>query len=1278
MKLKSLLAIFLTVMTVLPLIASCTGEPEQTTGEISENTETSDTLTEADTTVFVTDPETSEPVEDTTTAEVTTAPEDTTEEETTTAETTTAEETTTAGETTTAEETTTEKETTTAETTKEETTAPETKPPEQYGKASELYFRQVYGTGVNNDTPARYSFIEISNSSKYSVKLKGLAVYYYDAEAKKYVSANLPDMVIPASGSFLVRGNEAKGKQGAEYKATGERLSVKYYDLQWNITLDNKEIQLILADKGKSFGTSKASEVSCYAYFIGTQSVTSDKDSAYGITKNKAAYRNTKNDKFKLVDYKNAPASEVVDCAPMCLKGNVNGLSSAANVVTFSHKAGVYKDTISLTLKASSGFTIYYTTDGTDPRTNGTKYTGAIKLENTDLMTWGTLTKRCNTLNGAKNPTASRQIGAKVVKAYATNGKIKTQVETNTYFISDVLLSYDTLVVSMSMNPDDFLSSDKGIYHTQMADPFGTKMRRTMFTEIFETNGERVSASYTEMALNGNGSLGFNAKSIRVYFKDDADPEYIGNPSKLKYDIFKGQAKDGVTEYKRILLRNSGNDSSQTHLRDAYMQRLCKNLNVPVMAYRPSLLFINGEFWGVYNARERYDAKYFESHYGIPEEDFCMLESTSPLITGSWNTPYVVNDGNEGDEKPFHELVSYIERTDLSKDENFKYVSDRIDIDNMVDFFVGSMYLCNTDWPGNNIKVWRNKNANNKDLDTKWRFAFCDMDMGVGLATEINTNMFTHAINDNTVAGRIFNRMLKNEAFKNKFIDRFYECADTMFDASITIPILEEMYQTIKNIMPLHFKRWPGDGGSVSNFEAQINNVRYFMNNRKARALAHMEAFFNIQPKQLSVTFDEDALTVRINGDVIRSGYSVTLKSTERIALTATAKDGYTYTGIITTDSKGSNKTYSDTTVTLNVDGTMNVLVKSKKDGYEAEPAVYTGSRTVLALAADGTLYGWGNNEYGQLGMVSDTIKKPTAIFTNVKKAAVSMGGTESDAPMAAILTASGEVYTAGNNAAGQLGRTGNTFACVKLDLGFKAVDVSCGFDHMVIIAENGDMYGIGNNSYGQLGKNGFGGNVTKLQKFEENVKTAAAGRRHTIYIKDNGELYVFGDNRWNKFKAGASETLTDPLKLGDGFAFVSTGQHNCLAINNDGELFYIGWRSKTSFAAGEAAGQPVKIADGMKEAYIQDEHIIMLASDGKIYGYGLNNYNQISGDGQTKSLPEYITDGCIGGGAGTHYSAYIKADGSLYLFGNNVSGTIGNGSVSDSYVKAYKAINLK
>ena len=1149
-----------------------------------------------------------------------------------------------------------------------------TEPSKDTADASDIIFKQVYGTGENNDTPVRYGFVQLFNTSDKDIPLYGLALCYTTDALGKYVKLSFAkDAVIHASGSYLIRCGEAKGKDGAAYKTDSEKIRIDYYDASWNQVIDNKEVRFAVTDD--SFTLSSAAALSgnksVYSYYIGTQSANGDINACVGISKQKSAYRaeSTKTCAFKLIDYKTASASDLADSSPMYTGGDKNTwLSATANVVEFSKDSGFYDSAISLSLSALSGYTIYYTVNGKDPRKSGTKYTQPISMGSTAQLSWGYLTKLCTELNGGSNPAVAKQLGARVIKAYATNGKVSTQVVTNTYYIGIDIGKYDVPFLSLSIEPDEFLSKEKGVYNTYRNDLFGEREHKTAYLEMFETDGSCVSSSYIEIAISGNGSTGFGAKSLKVYFKSDADPTVVGNPSKLKYDIFKGKAGDGVTEYKRLLLRNSGNDSSQSHLRDAYMQALCATLDCDYMAYRPSLMFVNGEIWGVYNIRERYSPKYFEEHYGVQKENFVMLESPSPLIDGSWNNPYEVNDGQEGDAQPYYDLMSFVQRNDLSVDANYKWVSDRLDVDNVIDFFVGSMFLCNTDWPGNNIKVWRNKNAKDPSgLDTKWRFVYCDMDMGVGLATTIDTNMFSQATNEGTQAGLLFSRLLKNKDFKAKFIARFYECCDTVFATSVTLPLLDEMSAAIKDIMPLHFNRWPSDGGSVSNWNSEIAEIRAFMINRKAKAIKHMEAFFGIQPSQISVSMNMAASTLYIDGkQITQSGYTQVFSDSVKLGFKVEVKAGYDYLGIKIVGVSGTIKTYTTNNISVNVSEPVTVVIMTRKTGFTTTPAVVTGSRSIFVLDGDGNLYAWGENNLGQnCVLTSDTMTKPVLVATGVKQVVTSMGGTEGDAPLTAILTETGDVYTVGNNSVGQLGRTGESTVLAKANISVKIKELSAGLDHLLALAEDGTLYGVGNNAYGQLGEYRYTDAVYEFTAIAKNVMTAAAGRRHTIFVTTDGKLYALGDNRWSKFSATASETLTTPLYLMDNIKFVSSGQHNCLAIDNGGNLYYFGWRSGSDFAAGSSSGDITKIAEKISKAYIQDEHIVMLGEDGSVCGYGANNYQQISSDGQTKTTPTLIWNGCIAAGAGTYYSAAIKTDGTVIVRGNNKSGVLGNGSVN-------------
>lgn len=1172
----------------------------------------------------------------------------------------------------------TESETETETETEEATTQPDA----ELGLPSDIVFRSVYGTGVNNDTPVKYGYIELSNTGDKPVDLSGKALLYKTDTSTKYAKLSFPEgTVIEPSASYLIRCGEGKSKTGKPYDEDYEKIRIDYYDVSWSQVIDNKEITLALVDSGTSIDIkADVTKVkSVYSYFIATQTESKDPCTAVGISKNTVACLNSI-DKYETVNMKNASASTLADIRPMYSGGDKNTwLSQTANVVTFSHEAGFYDEGFKLKLEALDGYTIYYTTTGKDPRVSGAKYTGAISIGKTDNQSWGSLTRLNSQLNGARLPSVNVQIGGKVIKAYATNGKVSTQVVTKTFFVIPGASDYDVPFLSISLDPDDFVSSDKGIYYTVMKDPFGKKERRTAYLEIIETDGSAVSSSYIELAMNGNGSLGNNSKSMRVYFKSDADPTVVGNPSKLKYDIFCGAARDGVTEYKRLVLRNSGNDSSRSHLRDAYMQALCSELNCPTMAYRPSFLFVNGEFWGVYNIRERYDAKYFEEHYGIQEENFCMLESPSPLITGNGTTMYWLNDGVEGDEQAFYDLYDYIMSHDLSNSTYYQYVADRIDLDNMIDFFVGSMYLCNLDWPTNNIKMWRNKNPDDPSgMDTKWRFVFCDMDMGVGLASNIDNNMFPNAFDSGTIAGNMMKRLLNNSTFKEKFIKRFYECAETVFDEERANLLLDEMKAGIEDVIQLHFNRWPGDGGSMSNFNSHIESIRYFMNNRKEKALAHMQAYFGIQPSQINVMWDSDAATVTLAGTKLEnSGYSEIFETKKTVNVLIDVKSGYEYVGTLMYNAEGKKYSFTTKNISVTVSGTSTITVLTRKAGMTAEPMVVTGSRAIFVLDKNGDLYAWGENNLGQLGIQTNcTVTKPIHVASGVIKVATSMGGTEGDAPMTAFITADGKLYTVGNNSNGQLGRQGNAYVVTQVETDFTVADISVGLDHLLVLSDTGELYGCGNNAYGQLGNNNYTGSVHGLVKLASGAVNIAAGRRHSLYTDENGDLYALGDNRWTKIHSSAPEVITSPYKVMSNVKYIAAGQHNSLAITDSGDLYYFGWRGVTGFGAGTSSGVPEKIASDMVMAAIQDEHIVMLDKSGNVYGFGLNNYGQISDDMATKNEPCLMATGATCVGAGTYYSAWILSDGTVMVRGYNGRGVIGNGTTGD-YTSPYSPMKV-
>ena len=207
--------------------------------------------------------------------------------------------------------------------------------------------------------------------------------------------------------------------------------------------------------------------------------------------------------------------------------------------VTLSKKGGFYPDTFELEISAPEGFKIYYTTDGTSPVLNGKEYENPLTISECQSRTIGKITRSTHNALGYPLPTARMPRG-RVVRAYAVdaNGN-KTPEVTETYLVwKDGAELFDAPIVSLFVEEGDF-DGKTGIYYTTMQTPFTTKRRVSAFCEIYDEKGTKQSAQWVEISLSGNGSLGNLQKSIRLYYKSDANPDVTDNPGKLKYDIFR-------------------------------------------------------------------------------------------------------------------------------------------------------------------------------------------------------------------------------------------------------------------------------------------------------------------------------------------------------------------------------------------------------------------------------------------------------------------------------------------------------------------------------------------------------------------------------------------------------------------------------------------------------------------------------------------------------------------------------------------------------------------
>lgn len=712
---------------------------------------------------------------------------------------------------------------------------------------------RVAGAGV-----CSHAFAELYNGAEDAVSLAGLSLYMSDGEGGMTEYVLPTDAIVAAGGCFLLRGAAARA-------VTDPILTVEHCDAELDFCPDYRGLRVVLARSGLDIRSDRplAEQTGLLSYLSAD---TQDSADDYHYVKKSGAGRllrkRADTDKVSYQSLKLEESSVTVlrQVTPRTSEGRVNTtVSGRLAEVVFSAPGGVYETGFELTMTAPEGYTIYYSINGDEPHSAWElgrlpiRYTGALQLRDTSDMAWGALTKlAAKRLGSTYYPLTSGFPGAAVVRAYAvrdSDGAV-TLTTTQTYFIGAVYSEWDMDMVNVSVFSEDFLGDD-GIYLVNSS----VHEHIPAYAEFISSEGETVFAGWAEIAMNGRGSLGMRQKSFRILLKSEPmNSEGIGeNLNTLSYDLFGEYANttpdgESITWYRHILLRNGGGDNtgctiSRSHIGDAYIQRIDRYLKPDDMAYAPVMTFVNGEFWGLFNARDRLDTKYFTAKYSIPEEDFVMLECPYPLTYG-WNVDYMTAYGDPAEADVFNELVRFIKTHDMSVTEHYQYAADRLDIDGLIDFFCAQIYLCCSDWPGNNIKIWRNTNASGS-MDTKWHFCIVDTDHGVGLNSTLDTNLFG-VINDSSVLGAVFNHLCQNPDFKEQFILRFIWCTEVYFTPDRLVSELDELVSRIQPVMQLQLDRWRVTDGSVTTYDVwwgYIETIRHFVQNRQPYARAQLCAW---------------------------------------------------------------------------------------------------------------------------------------------------------------------------------------------------------------------------------------------------------------------------------------------------------------------------------------------------------------------------------------------------------------------------------------------------
>lgn len=550
--------------------------------------------------------------------------------------------------------------------------------------------------------------------------------------------------------------------------------------------------------------------------------------------------------------------------------GGANGTSGVEALLqapVFSHEAGFYADAFSLVVSsADAGVALRYTLDGSVPTEASALYVGPIGV--VDRTPEPEVLARIDTGEGFMPPTTRIAKGTTVrVRAYRDNA-LASEVATATFFVGPQLVNrYDKPVVSITVDADEFFGAERGIYvrgNDENWEKSGVEWERLVHVELFETDGKRVISQDAGARIHGGASRDFATKTLRLYARDE-----YGGDSHFEHQVFPDAP---YTRYKRLLLRPGGNDAGRAIIHDGYNQTLVSHMRFETLAYRPAVVFINGEYWGLKNLRERYDKHYVARVFEVDPDNIDFLTHR--------------NGAEEGDNLHYRAMITYVEQNDLAQPAHYAEVQRRMDTENFMDYQIAEIFLNNTDWPGNNIDFWRLRVPYSPDApyghDGRWRWMLFDTDFGFGLYYSSvhgdrhneyhNTLAFATATNgpnwpNPPWSTLLLRSLLRNADFRSEFINRFADQLNTAFQPRRCLALLDELWPqtwtgwnpeeqpgSITNNRFEHTMRWPGLYPSWGPYSGW-SGIRSYSLNRAGAVFGHLQSHFGLGSK-VEMTFD--------------------------------------------------------------------------------------------------------------------------------------------------------------------------------------------------------------------------------------------------------------------------------------------------------------------------------------------------------------------------------------------------------------------------------------
>ena len=344
------------------------------------------------------------------------------------------------------------------------------------------------------------------------------------------------------------------------------------------------------------------------------------------------------------------------------------------------------------------------------------------------------------------------------------------------------------------------------------------------------------------------------------------------------------------------------------------------------------------------------------------------------------------------------------------------------------------------------------------------------------------------------------------------------------------------------------------------------------------------------------------------------------------------------------------------------------------------------GLNHTLALQSPGTLWSWGSNSQGQLGVNTSLGYQPNSpvpvLAPTVPLVAqwASLGQPGSSTANSGIQS-NGTLWTWGNNSLGQLGL--NTTVGVSSPVQVGALSVwtqTAGGNHQIAIQSNGTLWTWGNNLYGQLGNNTSGTSTNQSSPIQVGALSTwtqvSGGQLNSLAIQSNGTLWAWGDNRYGALAQNNTATYSNPVQVGALSVWTqiaASPYYSTAAIQSNGTLWAWGYNSYGQAGQGNTTNYSSPVQVGALTVWKQIscgyQCVMAIQSNGTLWSWGSNNQGQL-GQGNISSYSSPVQVGALSTwtkvACGYIQTLAIQSNGTLWAWGYNGFGTLGQGNTTN------------